>query len=102
MFENYLLISKNTRQTLDQYWLTLVVSSSTAEGLGLDADLASVSKPKKMGRPEKVKGKVDFSIFIFFAMDFRFKNFKISAIFAYYCQICLCLVVAFRKMLSGC
>ena len=65
MFENYLLISKNTRQTLDQYWLTLVVSSSTAEGLGLDADLASVSKPKKMGRPEKVKGNVDFSIFIF-------------------------------------
>ena len=43
----------------------IFVSSSTAEGLDLDADLASVSKPKKKGRPEKVQGKVDFSIFIF-------------------------------------
>ena len=27
-----------------------------AEGLGLDADLAPVAKPKKRGRPKKIRG----------------------------------------------
>ena len=38
----------------------IFVSSSTAEGLGLDADLATVTRPKKMGRRKKIGGILTF------------------------------------------